>query len=219
MSLLGTPSGLSCIDRVYNTSPENSIDSELLSRPREHEYFDFKDGNVTFLVENTLFTVHQYFLTRESPIMRSMFVRAHLPGTVEGAKENPIELGDTNSLEFETFMKILYPPKFGEDSLTSSYEWESALRIANKYKFANIRKLAILKLLDDASCFQRLLLGRRYKIRLLVLSGFRDICNRDASLSPQEVRFIDAEDTSLIMQCRESLLKSSQRSMDDRATE
>ncbi|KAH8110465.1 hypothetical protein DFH11DRAFT_1802648 [Phellopilus nigrolimitatus] len=189
---------------VYITSPDNRTDSGIL--PREHEYFNFKDGNITFLVENTLFTIHQYFLVRESPTMRSMFARARFSNIANGTKEKPIKLWGTDSLDFERFLMLFYPPKFGEDSLTSSYEWCSALRIANKYEFANIRKLATLKLLTDASCSERLLLGQRYNVRFLTLTGFRDICNRNASLSLEEVRSFNTEDIALIMRCREDLL-------------
>ncbi|KAH8110467.1 hypothetical protein DFH11DRAFT_1746373 [Phellopilus nigrolimitatus] len=222
MSMSCTPSELSCSENVTISTRRNSIDSESLPRPREHEYFNFKDGNVTFLVENTLFTIHQYFLVRESPIMRSMIVLADLPGTVEGAKKKPIELGGTDSIGFERFLKLLYPPKFGEDSLTYSYEWQCALRIANKYKFANIRKFAISKLLSIVSCSQRLFIGQVYNDRLLTLTGFRDICNREASLRVDEVQLLEAEDITLIMRCREDLLKrdrSSPPSIDDLATE
>ncbi|KAH8110463.1 hypothetical protein DFH11DRAFT_1802646 [Phellopilus nigrolimitatus] len=220
MSSLGTPSELSCNERFSICSLDDSINSKIYAY--RHKYFDFKDGNVTFLVENTLFTIHQYFLERDSSTMRSMFARAHLSGIVRGTKENPIKLCGVTSLGFERFLKILYPPKFGEDSLTCSYEWESALRIADQYEFANIRKLAILKLLADAPCSERLDIGQRYNVRLLVLTGFRDICNREASLKLEEVQLLNAEDITLIMRCREDLLKSgrsSRASMSDHATE
>ncbi|KAH8110468.1 hypothetical protein DFH11DRAFT_1465469, partial [Phellopilus nigrolimitatus] len=151
-----------------------------------HEYFAFDDGNVTFLVEQTLFTVHRYFFLRDSPVLSSMFALLQQSGEKRGTKTDPIVLQGTKSQDFERFLKLLYPPKIGEDSLASFDEWASVLHVADVYDFSDAKELAILKLAELAPCVPRLALGRRYHVRLLIHTALRDICNREAPLSTEE---------------------------------
>lgn len=218
--------------------------------PEEHDYFSFEDGNITFRVsstgtftpssylifqqvENTLFTIHRYFFQRDSQIFSEMF---SLPisndassSKTQGTKEDPIHLPTLTMLDFERFLKILYPPyvfghyatlvrsltmdstffrRFGQDNLTSPEEWVSVLRVADMYLFDDVRQLAIQELLLNCPEALRIQLGHRYKVYNLAFTGYKAICNRDETLRSEEVAMLSPLDVALIMEIRENWWKN-----------
>ncbi|KLO15124.1 hypothetical protein SCHPADRAFT_871616 [Schizopora paradoxa] len=172
-----------------------------------HPTFCLPDGNISFLVENTLFTIHRYFIERDSPAFRDMFSLGPPPGssTTEGSVENPIVLHGMSRRDFECFCSILYPPRFNKEPFHASEDWAAVLRVADKYEFSDIRQMAIEKLLAIGSCLDRITIGRQFQVQSLLLSGYRDICNRSDFLSAEEIASLPATDVALIVSMRERL--------------
>lgn len=63
-------------------------------------------------VENRLFRVHRYFLTRESGFFHDMFSLPQAQGVVEGSSDdNPLPFGQTMNItlqEIEAFLNYIY---------------------------------------------------------------------------------------------------------------
>ncbi|KAF8270200.1 hypothetical protein EI94DRAFT_815633 [Lactarius quietus] len=88
--------------RESETQRQQNDDSFL-----QHSKYFFKDGNVTFLVDGTLFCVHRYLFSHESSYFSAQFsqlgVRDH------EALSTIVSLGDVESKDFEAFLSVLYP--------------------------------------------------------------------------------------------------------------
>ena len=63
-------------------------------------------------VEDTLFRVHRYFFTRESPFFRSKLPHPPPPGefTKGSSDTQPLVLEDTLQVDFERFLWVFYNP-------------------------------------------------------------------------------------------------------------
>ncbi|KAI0263858.1 hypothetical protein BC834DRAFT_885912, partial [Gloeopeniophorella convolvens] len=75
------PSGIPAT--LLDAPTTGSPGSDSLSAPAaaedpaftRHEMYFFEDGNITFLVDNTLFCVHRYFFVRDSSYFAKRLVR------------------------------------------------------------------------------------------------------------------------------------------------
>lgn len=76
-----------------------------------HSAFNFEDGNVEVLCENTLFRVHTSILSLHSPVLRQTFVRANLASADSPNGCPRIPLPDT-AADFTTLLKIVYLPGY-----------------------------------------------------------------------------------------------------------
>jgi len=83
--------------------------------------FSFKDGNVTFLVEDTLFTVHRHFFERDSTIFKNLFkqideemdVDVEATGDEEDEDEDEADTHTSSSEDSDSILSA------GEDDLPS----------------------------------------------------------------------------------------------------
>jgi len=150
---------------------------------RHHKYF-FEDGNVTFLVENTLYCVHRYFFSRDSIYFSTRF--AQLDVRDHEALPTIISLGDIESKDFEAFLSILYPESFEENDL-SYEEWKSVLRLSTRWGFASLRKRA-LSSIEPPTPHDRLLLARTYSVNNWVVPALSALCERTTPLTVSEAR-------------------------------
>ncbi|KAN0125696.1 hypothetical protein V8E52_000903 [Russula decolorans] len=167
---------------------------------RHHKYF-FKDGNVTFLVDGTLYCVHRYFFSRDSAYFSTRFdqlgIRDHeaLPVT--------ISLGDIERKDFEAFLSILYPEDFEQHDLCYE-EWKSVLHLSSCWDFASIRGLA-LNNIQPPTPHDRLLLARTYSVDHWLNPALSALCERRAPLSLDEARQMNIEDVVLVATVREDI--------------
>ncbi|KAF8504680.1 hypothetical protein F5888DRAFT_1657649, partial [Russula emetica] len=167
----------------------------------QHDIYSFKDGNITFLVDGTLYCVHRYFFSRDSIYFSTKFsqldVRDHEPLTTI------ISLGDVERKDFEAFLSVLYPENFEEHGL--SYEqWKSVLHLSTRWGFASLRKLA-LKSIDPPTSFDRLLLARTYSVDHWVLPALSALCERTKPISLKEALQMNMEDVVLVATVREEI--------------
>lgn len=66
-----------------------------------------------FQVENRLFRVHRYFLTRDSPVFSDILSISPPEGstTPEGTSDaNPVILQQVKSIDFERLLDVIYKP-------------------------------------------------------------------------------------------------------------
>ncbi|KAI0282891.1 hypothetical protein BGY98DRAFT_954135 [Russula aff. rugulosa BPL654] len=166
-----------------------------------HDKYFFKDGNITFLVDGTLYCVHRYFFSHHSTYFSTRLdqlgIREH------EALPIIISLGDIERKDFEAFLSVLYPDDFDEHSL--SYEqWKSVLHLSTLWGFASLRKLA-MRSINPPTPFDQLLLARAYSVDHWILPALSELCERTVPLSLNEARQMNIEDVVLISTVREDI--------------
>ncbi|KAI9508002.1 hypothetical protein F5148DRAFT_980530, partial [Russula earlei] len=166
-----------------------------------HDKYYFKDGNITFLVDGTLYCVHRYFFGRDSTYFSTRL--DHLGIREHEALSIIVSLADVERKDFEAFLSVLYPDDFEEHGL--SYEqWKSVLHLSTRWGFASIRKLA-LRTINPPTPFDQLLLARSYSIDDWVLPALAALCERTVPLSLNEARLMSVEDVVLVTTVREDI--------------
>jgi len=167
---------------------------------RHNKYF-FKDGNVTFLVDNVLYCVHRYFFSRDSTYFATRFdqldIHDHEP------LPTIISLGDVESKDFDAFLSILYPEDF-EGNQFSYEEWKSVLHLSTRWDFASIRRRA-LGSINPPTPHDLLLLARTYSVDEWVVPALSALCERTTPLSLSEARQMSIEDVVLVSTVREDI--------------
>jgi hypothetical protein len=166
-----------------------------------HDKYYFKDGNITFLVDNTLYCVHRYFFSHHSTYFSTKLdqlgIREHEPLSII------ISLGDVERKDFEAFLSVLYPDDFDEHSL--SYEqWKSVLHLSSLWGFSSLRKLA-LRSINPPTPFDQLLLARAYSVDHWILPALSALCERTVPLSLNEASQMSIEDVVLVTTVREDI--------------
>ncbi|KAJ7596037.1 hypothetical protein C8J56DRAFT_1116439 [Mycena floridula] len=184
-------------------------------RAQRHPRFYFPDGNVVFLVENTLYNLYRYFfMSRDSPVFRTLF---SLPGEkkdegdrqIEGTGDrNPIILEGISSHDFDRFLSVPYPLTFTAPENQTAEEWISVLNLASKWDFESIRELAIahLELLMPSNRHvDRITVGHKYEISSWLVSAYMALCIREEPLSLEEGMKLGIEDTVRCGQVRHKI--------------
>ncbi|KAF8504687.1 hypothetical protein F5888DRAFT_1573364, partial [Russula emetica] len=167
---------------------------------RHYKYF-FKDGNVTFLVDGTLYCVHRYFFSRDSVYFSTRFDQLGIRD--QEALPITISLGNIERKDFEAFLSILYPADFEQHDL-SYEEWKSVLHLSSCWDFASIRRLA-LNNIRPPTPHDRLLLARTYSVDHWVNPALSALCERRTPLSLDEARQMNIEDVVLVATVREDI--------------
>ncbi|KAA1470498.1 hypothetical protein DENSPDRAFT_702354 [Dentipellis sp. KUC8613] len=169
----------------------------------KHPRFYFDDGNVTFLVGDTLYRVHRYFFQRDSTHFANLLLGHPLSEATDAS--GPIALDDVECNEFDALLSILYPVDFHECEVKTVDAWTAILRLSTKWSFASIRKLAIARLEPIASAVDKVVLGRTYTIDAWLRPGFVALCERAQPLTRDEGRRLGVDDVILCVTVRESM--------------
>jgi len=166
-----------------------------------HDKYYFKDGNITFLVDGTLYCVHRYFFDRDSTYfatrLKQLGIREHETLSII------ISLGEVECKDFEAFLSVLYPDDFEEHDL-SFEQWKSVLHLSSRWGFTSLRKLA-LKSIKPPTPSDQLLLARAYSVDHWVLPALSALCERPVPLSLSEARQMSVEDIVLVTTVREDI--------------
>ncbi|KAI0250019.1 hypothetical protein BJV78DRAFT_1376974 [Lactifluus subvellereus] len=167
----------------------------------QHEKYFFNDGNITFLVDGTLYCIHRYFFSRDSEYFSTRFsqlgIRDH------EALPTIISLGDIERRDFEAFLSVIYPEDFEKHGLCYE-EWVSVLHLSTRWGFASLRKLALASI-NPPTPHDQLLLARRYSIGDWVLPALSSLCERTAPLTLDEARQMNIEDVVIVATVRENI--------------
>ncbi|TFY83748.1 hypothetical protein EWM64_g254 [Hericium alpestre] len=215
---------MSSLTKLSNTSGDKRVDgqpvkptitekstpisaSDLSSTYKRHDRFYFDDGNITFLVEDVLYSVHRYFFCRDSSYFVDFIMNRLIPkgGNSSIPFSEPFVLDDVKSAEFDALLCILYPLNFDECELKTVESFTAVLRLATKWSLSSIRKLAISRLEPIASPVDKVVLGRTYCVDAWLLPGFIAICQRHQPLTRDEGRRLGVDDAVLVACLRESV--------------
>ncbi|KAI9441595.1 hypothetical protein H4582DRAFT_1396800 [Lactarius indigo] len=191
-SLTGFPEG-GKTPRSGHTTPDNSF-------IQHHAYF-FKDGNVTFLIDGTLYCVHRYFFSRDSVYFSTRF--AQLDIRDHEALPTIISLGDVERKDFEALLSVLYPVDFEGHELTFE-QWKSVLHLSTHWGLTSLRKLALNSIKPPTS-HHKLVLARTYSVDHWVLPALAALCERTLPLSLDEAHQMSMEDVILVAKVREEI--------------
>ncbi|KAF8270193.1 hypothetical protein EI94DRAFT_1659180 [Lactarius quietus] len=167
---------------------------------RHDEYF-FRDGNVTFLIDGTLYCVHRYYFSRDSIYFSTRFVQLGIRD--HEALPTIISISDVERNDFEALLSVLYPTNFETHELTYE-QWRSVLHLSTRWGFASLRKLA-LKSINPPTPHDQLVLARTYSVDQWVLPALTALCSRTWPLSLNEARQMSIEDVILVATAREDI--------------
>ncbi|KAG6918347.1 hypothetical protein DXG01_014996 [Tephrocybe rancida] len=185
-------------------------DKVTLSSTVRHPVYYFEDGVVIFLVENTLFKVHRYYLTRESEVFRGMFELPPGSDEPEGTDDDhPIRLPEVTTSEFESLMHFFYQgmrrelsgvlgpcsqPHLSQDEAKKLpvhiKEWTDLLSIADRYMLLGVRNEAIERINSNPG----------WKI-----PAYESLCRRQKPISFDEAKVMGLENFVSLANARELL--------------
>ncbi|CAL1710181.1 unnamed protein product [Somion occarium] len=196
------------MDKSSDTSPccSSAADVRSGASNRDSQYY-FDDGLTVFAVENHLFRVHRYFLTRDSEFFRGLFTCPPPPGEVaEGqSDEKPIILEGVKESEFRCLMRFFYDGMY-TPAVVSLDDWIALLSISTRYVFDRIREMAIqeisTKVLDP---IKKIILANKYDIPQWLPPAFVDLCKRPESLSESEAETLGLKTIVRVARARESV--------------
>ncbi|KAF7326902.1 hypothetical protein MVEN_02584100 [Mycena venus] len=174
----------------------NDSTSEPLATRRHDEYY-FEDGNLVIQVSGILFRVWDGALRRHSkafPIAPVSLLDKVPDGSDD---EHPLVLEDVESADFERLLWIIYPPVIGQCKATTTRDWTAILDLATRWKFTDIRELAIRG-------------ARRW-----AYGAYVALCSRPHALDVIEGRQLGIETTVNIAFAREKLDKWGRKKPDE----
>ncbi|KAF7981376.1 hypothetical protein HWV62_33855 [Athelia sp. TMB] len=188
------------LDLTIPRVPFDVADEQEAESWTRHPRYFFEDGNIVFLVGETIYNIHRYFFARDSAHFRSIFGACGVQGVNE---LNPYILSDVSCTDFDEFLAILYPTDFLHPAVKSTEQWMSMLHLSAKWDFESIKLLAIDRLTARAAPIDKIVLGRRYDIDEWLPGAYEAVCLRSDPLTVEEGMKLGVEDTVRISAARE----------------
>ncbi|KAJ6481506.1 hypothetical protein C8R47DRAFT_982397, partial [Mycena vitilis] len=149
------------------------------------------------------FRVHEYFLHRDSPVLRDMM---HFEISPDGPE--PIyHLDGVSSKDFEHLLWLYYNPTVVTyDAPTNT--WRAILRLADRWEMDNIKKIALGNLLKaDLDPLERITLCEREDLsRDQATNAYVRLCTREAPLTVEELKMLSTEVILIITSAREQII-------------
>ncbi|KAJ6482832.1 hypothetical protein C8R47DRAFT_981856 [Mycena vitilis] len=178
--------------------PPPYINDSVAERPasRRHEEYYFEDGNMVIQVSGILFrldgTLRRHSKAFPVPPV-SLFDKVG-----DGADdEHPLVIEGVESADFERLLWIVYPPVLGQCKATTPRDWTAILDLATRWKFADIRDLAIRELgAFELDPVEKIELAHRYHLtRQWAYGAYVALCARPHALDVIEGRQLGIETT------------------------
>ncbi|KAJ7200921.1 hypothetical protein B0H12DRAFT_541176 [Mycena haematopus] len=161
-------------------------------------------GMLIFEAENVLFRVHQYFLHRDSPVLRDMMPLEIAPNGPE-----PIfHLDGVRSKDFEQLLWLYYNPAVTAYDAPKN-TWRAILKLADLWEMENIKKIALDNLLKsgDLDPLERIMLCERGDLsRDQATEAYINVCTREAPLTMAELKTLSTEVILIITSAREQII-------------
>ncbi|KAF8643553.1 hypothetical protein AX16_008941 [Volvariella volvacea WC 439] len=216
LSASPTPSEFSAVEgdetitQIHSDTPRPNLRTKLNPHPK---YF-FEDGNLLVRVEGVDFKVHRYFFMRDSAPFREFSKNGLIGRIADNGSDNsdaaehttPLVFKHLTRLDFERFLSVLYPTRFGEDEDRSTAHWTSVLCVSSYLSFQSVRSLSISTLSIVATPIDKIILGRRYGITHWLDDAYCALCTRRTPLTREEGRRLGLDDVVSIMEARQILL-------------
>ncbi|KAJ6489182.1 hypothetical protein C8R47DRAFT_1014989 [Mycena vitilis] len=165
----------------------------------------FDSANINVVVEGNQYTIHRFFLARDSPVLREKFFA---PAVTNGSDPTYTLEGITKE-ELEHLLWVYYNPLI-EGYLAPIAVWRDALKLADMWKMDRIKRIALRHLLSaELDPIEKIQLCEhdgvgRYDAR----DAYIKICTREESLTPAEFQALGMDLVLLVMQIRERILTS-----------
>ncbi|KAF7297995.1 hypothetical protein HMN09_01020400 [Mycena chlorophos] len=102
----------------------------------EHDEYNFSDGSVKFVVENTVFKVHRYLFERESEHFRTL-----LQGRNSSCPTVPLEDAESPA-HFSKLLAVFYNKRYSIYTGTIQ-DWEIIHRLAARWGFKEVKSLVL----------------------------------------------------------------------------
>ncbi|KAJ7503822.1 hypothetical protein B0H11DRAFT_1984362 [Mycena galericulata] len=180
------------------------MNTEAKASVQSTHYFLRDHGMLIFEVENVLFRVHEYFLHRDSPVLRDMMHFEIAPNGPE-----PIfHLDGVSSKDFEQLLWLYYNPAVTAYDAPKS-TWRAILRLADRWEMDNIKKIALENLLkaEDLDPFERIMLCERSDLlREQATEAYISVCTREEPLTMEELSMLSTEVILIITSAREQII-------------
>ncbi|KAL1730847.1 hypothetical protein EV714DRAFT_283919 [Schizophyllum commune] len=108
--------------------------------PKIHNRYFIPDGNLDLELEDGIvYRVYRYFFTQFS----EDFASEYLSGP---ASSSFVRLKGVEAQDLDRFLSLIYPSKLGQLDISTAGEWTGVLRLADRWSFLDLRKLALEKL-------------------------------------------------------------------------
>ncbi|KAF8650088.1 hypothetical protein AX16_005414 [Volvariella volvacea WC 439] len=151
----------------------------------EHPLFYLPDESATFRVEDTHFRLPTYFFKRDSPVFREQLQGFATFGS-GGIGLDTIKLSGVTVTDFERFVRVLYPTVIGKYDAATVEEWTSVLTLADRWKFASIRELAVKEISAIGTPVDRVIVGEKFNEEKMVFAALCELCVRNQPLTREE---------------------------------
>ncbi|KAF8643557.1 hypothetical protein AX16_008945 [Volvariella volvacea WC 439] len=225
--MMTQPKVLCTGDGAIGTAPVTSSPSVIQksngspAKLNPHKKYFFDDGNLWLRVEDVDFKVHRYFFMRDSSKFRALSNGGTLGRTSDEVYPNttdmsicklgppytgPLVIEHLTSLDFESFLGVLYPTNFGQDEGTSVAYWSSVLQVSTYFELRSIRELSISKLTVIATAVDKVVLGRKFNVTHWLEDAYHTICTSWTHLTKEEGRRLGVDEVTGILEARQRLL-------------
>ncbi|KAK0451630.1 hypothetical protein EV421DRAFT_1049734 [Armillaria borealis] len=187
-----------------------SASSPPTSRNRK---FYFDDDMTIFIVENELFRVHRYFLTRESEFFRTMLScppGSEGPEGMSDDKPIPIDAGATRE-EFECVLDYIFNERgYNVSPHQTTQYWINILTFCNRFDLDDVRGVAMshLESYPYSNPIDAIAIAERLDMKEWLLPAFKTLCQRVEPLDLSEGNKIGMEKALLIARAREAVRDS-----------
>ncbi|KAK0469238.1 uncharacterized protein EV420DRAFT_1633661 [Desarmillaria tabescens] len=188
----------------------DGMPSTLSLPTSRNQKFYFDDDMTVFIVENELFRIHRYFLTRESEFFCTML--SCPPGSEgpEGTcdeKPIPIDAGATCK-EFECVLDYIFNRRGNNTARhqTDRY-WINILSFSNRFDLDDIRTVAVahLQMYPILNPIDAIALAEQVDMKEWLLPAYKALCQRVEPLHYLEGEKIGLEKALQVARAREAV--------------
>ncbi|THH11467.1 hypothetical protein EW146_g8028 [Bondarzewia mesenterica] len=178
-------------------NPETKYASVEISTERDDET-EYKRNNSYYLdsVERQLFKVPKQGFMDPQAKFHKLFRRPPTTfGIVKGSCDRyPLSLPDyATAFDFECFLKVMYPLTSPLPISMDRAGWESALKLATKWGFINIRGKALTELQKmSLEPIEYIDIGKKYRVGQFLFDGYKQLAQREASIKDDELDILDS---------------------------
>ncbi|KAH6913082.1 hypothetical protein BKA70DRAFT_1421345 [Coprinopsis sp. MPI-PUGE-AT-0042] len=166
------------------TTPEPPSDVPEFRRDDDY-FFD----TILFKVTDVGFRLPAYPFVQESDTFVSQY-NLNLDGQ---ENRTAVELIDIEVDDFKNFLKVLLPKhsRYGAQPRVTTVEWLSTLKLASKWHFNDLRKVAIAELSQTAlGPIEQICLAREHYVSAWLLEGYEGLVHRGTGITEGEAETI-----------------------------
>lgn len=177
-----------------------------VSPVHHHSEYYLKDGNITFLVGDTLFRVHRHFFEVESQFFVKEFEKAPKEGTSDSSA---FRLEKVTVEDFAKFLWVWYSPSYRREIKPKDH-WLTILELSTVWQFPEMKKLAVDELQKlDIEPIEKITTYDRYQIdKSLLLPAYKLLCKRAGRMSIVEGEQLKLHTVLGIQEARERAIRS-----------